>query len=125
MIERIFDAFDFLLDHIGKVAAVLVLVAIIATTVSYYQTDTIREACMIEDKESINTGDGHEYRVYTDCGNFVVQDEFLAGNFVASDTYRDLQENHAYDLRTRGWRIPFLSWFPNIYAAYPTGETAK
>lgn len=112
----------------GLVAAILLLLLVgagVGVTVAYYQADHIHEACMIEGKESINTGDGHEYRVYTDCGNFTVTDEMFAGNFHASDTYAGLKEKHAYDLRTRGWRIEFLSSFPNIYEATPTGETAR
>lgn len=126
---------DGLFDNMGKIVAwflalIFALIVIVPTwiLIAYYHGDNanrIHEACMIEDKESINTGDGHEYRVYTDCGNFVVQDEFFAGNFHASDTYRELEEDHAYDLRTRGWRIEFLSWFPNVYEATPTGETAR
>lgn len=135
-IEGLLDGiFDFLENNAGKVAIAvgafffaLVVVLPIGVVVAYYHganANAIHEACMIEDKESVNSGDSHEYRVYTDCGNFVVQDELWAGNFHASDTYREMKEGHAYDLRTRGWRIPFLSWFPNIYEATPTGETAK
>lgn len=132
MIDAIFDWLD---DHgwklvAGFIALVIIGIIVVPTwiTIAYYHGDDankIHEACMIEDKESINKSDSHEYRVYTDCGNFVVEDEFWAGNFHASETYADLTEGRAYDLRTRGWRVPFMSWFPNIYEATPTGETAK
>lgn len=89
-------------------------------TIAYYHGDaanTVREACLVEDKESVNSGDSHTYRVYTSCGNFVVEDELFAGNFHASDTYRELKEGETYDLTTRGWRVPFFSMFPNIHKA--------
>lgn len=123
------DFFEGLFSGVKGLAATLTFVVLLLLVggyvFAYYQSEHIHEACMVEDKESVNTGDGHEYRVYTDCGNFVVQDELLTGNFYASDTYADLEEGHAYDLRTRGWRFGFLSWFPNIYQATPTGETAR
>lgn len=90
------------------------------TTIAYYHGDNANKvwsSCLVEDKESINKSDSHEYRVYTSCGNFVVEDEMFAGNFHASDTYRELKEGETYDLTTRGWRVPFMSWFPNIHKA--------
>lgn len=91
-----------------------------AITIAYYHGDNanlVRESCVIEGKESVNSGDSHTYRVYTSCGNFVVEDEMFAGNFHASDTYREIKEGETYDLTTRGWRVPFFSMFPNIYKA--------
>ena len=127
MIDSFIDGF---IDNLGKisvafVAVLIALIVIVPTwiTVAYYHGDNanmLRESCLIEGKESINKSDSHEYRVYTDCGNFVVEDEMWVGNFHASDTYRDLKEGHSYDLRTRGWRVPFFSMFPNIYSATET-----
>lgn len=124
MIDSFIDGF---IDNLGKisiafVAVLIALIVIVPTwiTIAYYHGDNanmLREDCLIEGKESINKKDSHEYRVYTDCGNFVVEDEMWAGNFHASDTYRDLKEGKTYDLRTRGWRVPFFSMFPNIYSA--------
>ena len=117
MIADFFEGFFSGVKGLAATLTFVVLLLLVGGYVfAYYQSEHIHEACMVEDKESVNTGDGHEYRVYTDCGNFVVQDELLTGNFYASD---------AYDLRTRGWRFGFLSWFPNIYQATPTGETAR
>lgn len=116
---------DFIDNHFGKIVALLTvltvgLIIVLPTwvTVAYYHganANQVHEACLIEDKESVNSGDSHTYRVYTSCGNFVVEDEMWAGNFHASDTYRELKEGETYDLTTRGWRVPFSSMFPNIY----------
>ncbi len=123
MIDSFIDGF---FDNLGKIglafgALLIALIVIVPTwiAVAYYHGDNanmLRESCLIEGKESINKSDSHEYRVYTDCGNFVVEDEMWAGNFHASDTYRELKEGRSYDLRTRGWRVPFFSMFPNIYS---------
>jgi hypothetical protein len=116
-------------DKTVVIATVVTLALLVAiptiAIVAYYKSDTIYEACMVEEKESISTEEGHEYRVYTDCGNFKVSDEFWGANFSASDTYASMKEGHAYDLRTHGWRRPIFSMFPNIYTATPTGETAR
>lgn len=113
--------FDWCFDHWKGLCisfCLMVAVAIAAPTLFYYHGANagVTRTCKVEDKESISKDSGHEYRVYTDCGNFVVQDEFWAGNFHASDTYREMKEGKTYLIKTRGWRVPFLSMFPNIYS---------
>lgn len=120
------EVFDWAYDH-GKAIGIflglcvfgLVVVLPVGITLNYYHGNEagITRLCEIEDKESINKSDSHEYRVYTDCGNFVVEDEFWAGNFHASETYADLKKGKMYEIKTRGWRVPFFSMFPNIYSA--------
>lgn len=88
----------------------------IGYTIASYQNDVVR-TCTVEDKESVSTKDSHEYRVYTDCGNFVVGDAMFAGHFSASDVYRELEEGKTYRIETIGFRVPFLSMFPNILKA--------
>lgn len=75
--------------------------------------------CTVTDKDRTSTGKGgSEMRVYTkDCGNLVVQDATFRKNFHSSDTYASLRRGHRYDVTTIGYRIPFLSEFPNIIEA--------
>ena len=75
------------------------------------------QVCKVEDKDRTRTEDGSDMRVYTDCGNFKVEDALFKGNFHSSDTYRSLKRGHTYELHTIGFRIPFLSEFPNILEA--------
>lgn len=99
----------------GLILAAMVL-ALPIYTIAAYQNDRTWTVT-VEGKESIATKDSHEYRVYTDKGNFVVQDALFAGNFHASDTYRELEKGKTYRIETIGFRIPFFSEFPNILEA--------
>lgn len=53
-------------------------------------------------------------RVYTSCCTFSVGDYFFAGHFTAGDVYGKLVVGETVDLKTAGYRIPFLSMFPTV-----------
>lgn len=53
-------------------------------------------------------------RVYTDCGVFTVEDELLRLHFSSADVYNALTPGATVDLTTVGWRVPLLTWFPNV-----------
>lgn len=59
-------------------------------------------------------------RIYTDCGVFIVEDEPFRLHFDAADIYNALEPGTRVDLTTVGWRIGFLTWFPNIIEATET-----
>ncbi len=77
--------------------------------------------CTITEKESVAKGDsGHEYRVFTEeCGVLKVGDTVWRMHFESADVYASLHEGETYDLTTTGWRVPFLSWMPNVVEATP------
>ena len=55
------------------------------------------------------------YLVYTkNHGVFKVTDSWLDVDFSASDRYGNIQINKCYNIKTRGVRFPFLSWYKNI-----------
>lgn len=59
-----------------------------------------------------------EQRVYTEeCGILTVEDALFAGAFNSADTFRSLEDGKTYEMTTRGWRIGFLSAFPNVIEA--------
>ncbi|NKG22236.1 hypothetical protein [Paeniglutamicibacter terrestris] len=76
--------------------------------------------CTITAKESIAKEKGHEYRVFTEeCGVLKVGDTIWRMHFESADVYASLHEGETYDLITTGWRVPFLSWMPNVVEATP------
>lgn len=78
------------------------------------------KTCTVTNKESINKDKGHEYRVYTkECGVLTAGDNLWRGYFTSADTYGALNPGSAYELTTTGWRVPFLSWMPNIVKTAP------
>lgn len=68
----------------------------------------------VEDKESVNTKDGHEYRVYTDKGVYVVKDTVIYFNFRAADRYASLKVGKTYTCKQAGFRFGLGSAFPNL-----------
>lgn len=95
------------------VVGILCLVTIIAVPVTQY-AKTSWVTLSIDDKESVSSGDGHEYRVYTDKGTFKVGDSLVHLRFNAADVYGKIQKGQTYQCKVYGWRIPLLSGFKNI-----------
>ena len=101
-------------------ALLLALVAAVGFAVLYqsYNAETTK-TCTVSDKNRTQkTVDGNstmETRLYTqECGTFRVEDAFHKGHFNSGDTYGKLQVGKTYRLTYYGYRIPFLSSFPNV-----------
>lgn len=94
--------------------ALVLLIAVVALTVSYAQTSD--ETLRITGKESVSTGHdgGHEYRVYTNQGTFKVTDSIVHPRFNSADVYGRLETGKTYNCTVYGYRIPFFSSFKNI-----------
>lgn len=102
--------------------AVAVLASIVAVaTLSgcssmNHQTHT---NCLVTAKDRVITqGSSGEKRVVTSCGVFEVSDS-MSGGFNSYDTYSELVVGRRYDIQTGGYRIGFLSQFPNIIGVTP------
>ena len=75
-----------------------------------------KEAVPLSDSDGNNNG--HEYRVYTSQGTFVVKDHFVNGiRTLSADTYGRIQPGVTYKITSYGWRNGLLSMFPNIEKA--------
>lgn len=72
----------------------------------------------VEGKERIteSVGDRIEsfYLVYTDKGTFKLEDDLFRGNFYSSDVYGKIKQDSTYTFKTSGYRIGFMSSYPNI-----------
>lgn len=120
--RRSFDGSAFLIGA----AIVLVIIGVVIWTVLYFGSRTTIQGCTVDSKDRgvtvTSDGEGNttsktDYRVYTDCGVFQVEDNFFLGKFNSADTYGSLKEDHTYDLEVIGFRNGFFSWFPNILSA--------
>lgn len=72
------------------------------------------QTCTVTDKESVRQKDSNQYRVYTSCGTFVVEDSIAIFRFDSADVYGSLKVNTDYKIKHGGYRVGFLSMFPNI-----------
>lgn len=98
---------------IAVLAAGLTIAVLPACSAMNQQTQT----CKVTSKERIfHEGSSTEKRVYTTCGAFKAEDNFSSG-FNSGDIWGRLQEGHTYQLKTGGYRVGFLSTFPNILEA--------
>jgi hypothetical protein len=99
------------------VAAVAILL-VGAFASQYYQKDPV--TITVTGKESVNTHDGHEYRVYTDDGTYVIGDSLVYTRFRSSEDYGKLQVGKTYNCTAYGMRIPLFSTFRNLMDCHGT-----
>lgn len=84
----------------------------------FYNQET--RTCLVTGKESVRTDASHEYRVYTDCGTYVVKDNYTLLRFDSADLYGSIAPNTKYDIYSGGYRAAFFSKFPNIISVSKT-----
>lgn len=95
----------------------MLIIGIIGFNISaYFNVKTL--TVKLDGKERIidKSGDNIEsfYLVYTDKGTFKLEDDWFRGNFYSSDVYGKLKQDSTYTFKTAGYRIGFLSSYPNI-----------
>lgn len=99
-----------------RILVAVVVVALCAIIVggcsSYYGEDSV--VLRVRDKESVSTDSGHEYRVYSDKGTFVMKDSIIKGRTATGDDYGKIVRGHTYRCTKIGWRIPLFSEFENL-----------
>jgi len=66
-----------------------------------------------------------EYLIFTSKGVFKNADEMFRMKWNSSDIQGELKEGATYRLHYYGWRVPFLSWYPNVYKVEEVGEAKK
>ncbi|WP_458682249.1 hypothetical protein [Prescottella equi] len=98
-------------------AAALAAVAAASLTSCAYVNNKTQDCVVTEKDRTAKSGsNSSEMRVYTDCGVFVIEDNFIAG-FNSADIFGTLKPGHKYQLETGGFRSGFFSEFPKILKA--------
>lgn len=96
--------------------AAIIIGGIVFNIKSYTNVNTI--TVKIEGKERITEQSGNTvnsfYLVYTDKGTFKLEDDLFRGNFYSSDVYGKIKQDSTYTFKTSGYRIGFMSSYPNI-----------
>lgn len=111
------------------ILAALAVVLAIVFGVAYASSQETRTSITVEGKERVCDGssDGNQecrYLVFTDHGTFQITDSWIFTRWNSSDVYGRLRAGQTYDFEVAGWRIPFLSRYPNILEARASGEPA-
>jgi len=96
--------------------AVLIIGLVAFNIKSYNNVETV--TVRVEGKERITEQSGEKlnsfYLVYTDKGTFKLEDDMFRGNFYSSDVYGKLRQDSTYTFKTSGYRIGYMSSYPNI-----------
>jgi hypothetical protein len=100
---------------IGLVA--IAIIGIIGVNIAgYANKETFTTT--VTDKERIVKKSGEAldsyYLIYTENGTYKLEDELLYGNFRSSDWYGKIKVDSTYEFTTIGFRIGFMSEYPNI-----------
>ena len=70
--------------------------------------------------ERVCSGSGDcKYMVYTNHGVMKNTDFFWAWKWNSSDVYAKIQRGKTYRFHIAGWRVSFLSMYPNILSVTP------
>lgn len=120
--KRLEPVVDFILDHVGVIAIFLGAALFIGGPIWYVVAcyhHVQHFTCTVEDKDRTSNSKGvSDMRIYTtDCGNLTVADAMFRSNYHSSDTFAAIKPGHRYEFTTIGFRIPFMSEFPNIVEA--------
>jgi hypothetical protein len=68
----------------------------------------------VKDKERVTQSDSSYYLVYTNNGVYQNVDSMFEGKHNSSEGQGNLERKHTYTCHVQGYRIPFLSMYPNI-----------
>lgn len=109
----------------GKLKLMLMVVGIfiavnILVRVGFFYVTKVDVVATITSKERINkplAEGGFEsfYLVYTDKGTYKVVDDLIIFRWNSSDVYGSLKQGSCYSLSAYGLRVPFFSWYKNMY----------
>jgi hypothetical protein len=96
---------------------VILMVVSIGISISGYGNKQAIKTKVL-DKERITKSSGDQvvsyYLIYTEAGTLKLEDELLYGNFNSSDWYGQIRRDSTYTFHTVGYRIGYLSEYPNI-----------
>jgi hypothetical protein len=91
-------------------------VAIVAP--SYFERETVTTEVISKERVCDSDGNGGvdcKYLVFTEAGTFQITDAiFGTVRFNSSDVYGKIREGRTYTIVSYGWRLPFLSMYPNV-----------
>ena len=84
---------------------------------AYFHTQTF--TAKVSGKERITEQSSKDsfnsyYLIYTDHGTLKLEDDLFRGNFNSSDVYGSLKTDSTYTFQVSGYRIGFISAYPNI-----------
>lgn len=113
-----------LIELIVVVTCVFVLAAIIVPAVAgMCNKETV--TVTVTDKGIKRYDDVDKYLIYTNETTYQIADSFIDGNWNSSDLYGSIVIGETYTFTTRGYRVGFLSMYPNIIEVEEVDEKGE
>lgn len=101
---------------------IVLIVAILIFFVAGAMTHVERARVTVLDTEHVcqssgsgdNTSITCKYLIYTETGTYELTDSIMTMRWNTSDIYGRIRPCHVYDIKARGYRVPWISTYPNI-----------
>jgi len=100
------------------IACIIFVLVLIGLAISYpYTTKFERTITVSKVFQTINS-EKHVYMVTDQKGNsYKIQDTIFYWHFKSTDLWTKLEQGKTYRIKAYGWRIAFISGYPNIIEA--------
>ena len=101
--------------------AILIFLIFLSSPIWYVYGTTDTVVATLNGTEVKASGSGQSFKqvylVFTDQGVFENTDSLMMWKWNSSDFHNQLMGKNGRKLRLSyyGWRVPLLSWYPNIY----------
>lgn len=92
----------------------LLAISLLLSLSACSHVNVTNETCKVTGKESVNTSESHQYRVYTNCGVYIIEDQLTRFHFNSADVYSRIEVGKTYQIESSGYRVGFLSMFKAI-----------
>lgn len=102
------------LVEMGIIIIILCIIVMAGIKVVYAFSSTPDQTFTVTGKERVSSNDSSNYLVFTDVTTYTVADTWVHGRWSSSDVYGKLVVGKTYTATLQGFRIPFLSMYPNI-----------
>jgi hypothetical protein len=109
------------MKNTNRLIITLVIVSIIAAIIfeisKYNNRETVTTKVVGKERIVESNSDNSiisYYLVFTEAGTFKLEDDIVYGNFRSSDWYGDIKSDEVYEFEVIGWRIGYISEYPNI-----------
>ena len=96
------------------ISIILFFGLLFAYPILLYGSSQTVEDCVVK-AERIVKSDSSKYLIFGEKEVYQNTDTILRFKFNSSDFYKDIEEGSCYKFNVQGWRVPFLSWYRNIY----------
>lgn len=95
------------------VFALILTIGLMTKGISRFNTEQV-VATVSEKGERCASRDSCKYLIYTDKGVYQNTDALLYWKWDSADVYNNLKVGSTYSFKVAGFRVPFLSWYPNV-----------